>query len=78
MFEGLPVIFTASHYLELISRYSGTSPCCIITALLYLERYKVKVPAIIMSSRTLQRLLLVSVMIATKYLEDDCCLNFFW
>ena len=70
--------FTASYYIKRIARYSGTSSSCLIAALLYLDRIQTRVPECYLSSCTLQRLLLVSAMIATKYLEDTSVLNKHW
>jgi hypothetical protein len=55
-----------------------TDPSCAVVALIYLERLQQLVPKIELYSRTLQRLLLVAVLTATKYLQDDCPLNSDW
>ena len=77
-FEGSLPCFNASYYLQRISVYSGASPCCLIASLIYLERIQKLCPSLKLSSRSLQRLLAVAVMTATKFLEDDCCLNSRW
>ena len=45
---------------------------------MYLERFKIVNPGMVLTSRTVQRLLLVAVMTAAKYLEDVSCLNTRW
>ena len=70
--------FKASYYIMRMVKYSGLSPSCFIAAVSYLERLKVRDPTIALSSQTLQRLLLVVVMIATKYLDDIAIDNARW
>ena len=77
-FHGKAVAFKASYYIMRIAKYSGGSPSCYIVAILYLERFKIRNPLIVLSSKTMQRLLLVAVMIATKYLEDIAIDNARW
>ena len=77
-FSGIRANFDATYYLKRISLYSEASPSCLITSLIYLERAQHLCPPLRLTSRTLQRLLLVAVMTATKYLEDTCCLNSRW
>ena len=69
-FQGPSCSFTASYYISRMSRYSGASPSCFIVALIYLDRFQRRVPYMRLTSRTLQRLLLVAAMTATKYIED--------
>jgi hypothetical protein len=61
-----------------IFKYSRASPCCLIVMLIYLDRFKSKCPSVTLTSTTMQRLLLVAAMTATKYLEDVCCNNRRW
>ena len=77
-FRGRCCTFTAGYYVKRIAKYSGASPCCLVATLLYLERARQRRPALRLTSRTLQRLLLVASMTATKYLEDVSCLNSRW
>ena len=49
-----------------------------IVAILYLERLNQDISLPLLTSRTLQRLLLVSVMLASKYLEDTNRRNTRW
>ncbi len=77
-FHRAAVLFKASYYLRRIATYSRASPCCLIASLLYIQRMQQRRPELVLSSRTLQRLLLVATMTATKYLEDQTCLNSRW
>ena len=45
---------------------------------MYLERFKIINLGLVLTSRTVQRLLLVAVMTAAKYLEDVTFLNTRW
>jgi hypothetical protein len=72
LFEGDCVQFSALYYLQRIERYSGVSPGCIVAGFHYLEQLKAKATPITLTPRNLQRLLLVAVMTATKFLEDHC------
>ena len=78
MYEGTRVSFKASNYLRRIATYCGASSCCFVVAVMYLERFKIVNPGMVLTSRTVQRLLLIAVMTATKYLEDVSCLNTRW
>jgi hypothetical protein len=59
-------------------RYSRLSPCCFVIALIYLERLKRKEDSIFVTSTTFQRLLLVAVMVAAKFLDDYYESNKHW
>ncbi len=78
MYEGNRVCFKASYYLQRMVKYCGASSCCFVVAVMYLERFKIINPEMVLTSRTLQRLLLVAVMSAAKYLEDVTILNSRW
>jgi len=65
--------------MERISKYSRGSPCCCVAALIYLERFQQRCPAVELTSATFQRLVLVASMTANKYLEDNSfCHNKSW
>ena len=78
MYGGKRVSFKASNYLRRIAKYCGASSCCFVVAVMYLERVKIIDPRMVLTSRTVQRLLLVAVMTAVKYLEDVSILNSRW
>ena len=77
-FEGRKVKIKASRYLQRIFKYSGVGVSCSIASLIYMERFKVHNPTLLLNSRSLQRLLLVPVMLASKYLEDTFYSNKCW
>ena len=78
LYEGTQVSFKASYYLQRMVKYSGASSCCYVVAVMYLERFKIINRAMVLTSGTVQRLLLVAVMTAAKYLEDVAILNTRW
>jgi hypothetical protein len=77
-YEGKRVSFKASYYLKCIANSSGVNPCCFVVAVMYLKRFNMSNPRVMLTSRTVQRLLLVAVMTAAKYLEDIYYLNTRW
>ena len=77
-FHGDRALFKPSFYLRRIIKHSKASPCCLIGAVLYLERLKALSPTLHLNSYTVQRLLLVTVMTASKFLEDCSCRNARW
>ena len=77
-FTGNTFRLTTASYIDRIAKYSGAGPCCFIASILYLGRLQRRRPELVLNSRTLQRLLLVSVMTAVKYLEDVVHTNTLW
>ena len=77
-FHGSPRSFTASYYIRRMIRYSGASASCLVVSLIYLDRLQAKISMLRLSSNTIQRLLLVVVMEATKFLEDIPRSNATW
>eukprot|EP00960_Hanusia_phi_P058759 763977-Hanusia_phi.AAC.1 len=61
-----------------IERYSSASPCCYAISLIYLERLKRRAPDIFLNSYNWQRLILVSMMLATKTFDDKYYSNKVW
>ncbi len=78
MYEGKRVSFKASYYLRRMAKYCEASSCCFVVAVMYLERFKIINTGVVLTSKTVQRLLLVAVMTATKYLEDVTFFNPRW
>ena len=78
MYEGKRVSFKASYYLRRMAKYCGASSCCFVVVVMYLERFKIVNTGVVLTSRTVQRLLLVAVMTAAKYLEDVSFVNSRW
>ncbi|CAN6461133.1 unnamed protein product [Victoria cruziana] len=71
VFHGLckPVISIQS-YLERIFRYANCSPSCFIVAYIYLDRFVSRQPAIPITSYNVHRLLITSVLVAAKFMDD--------
>lgn len=70
--------FNVSYYCNRIYKYSRASPSCFVVALIYLERIRNRNPNLYLTSRNMQRLLLVAVMVAVKFLDDSCHPNRYW
>ncbi|KAF8028528.1 hypothetical protein BT93_E1220 [Corymbia citriodora subsp. variegata] len=71
VFHGLtrPAISIRS-YLERIFKYANCSPACFVVAYVYLERFAQQQPALPINSLNVHRLLITSVMVAAKFLDD--------
>ncbi|KAI3410244.1 Cyclin [Psidium guajava] len=71
VFHGLtrPAISIRS-YLERILKYANCSPSCFVVAFVYLERFAQQQPALPINSLNVHRLLITSVMVAAKFLDD--------
>ena len=77
-FSGCVACFTPSFYVRRIINSTGASPSCILAALIYLERAQSRQPQLLLTLLTIQRLLLVAMLVAAKFLDDDVCLNKHW
>ncbi|XP_027163587.1 cyclin-P3-1 isoform X2 [Coffea eugenioides] len=62
-------------YIERIFKYSCCSPSCFIVAYIYVERFIKRTNAVV-TSLNVHRLLITSVMVAAKYIDDAECPNF--
>nr|AFK41945.1 unknown [Lotus japonicus] len=71
VFHGLtrPTISIQS-YLERIFKYANCSPSCFIVAYVYLDRFTQKQPSLPINSFNVHRLLITSVMVAAKFMDD--------
>lgn len=71
VFHGLtrPTI-SIQNYLERILKYANCSPCCFIVAYIYLDRFTQRQPALPINSFNVHRLLITSVMVAAKFMDD--------
>ena len=54
------------------------SESCFLVGLVYLDRLKQREPALRLTPTSLQRLLLVAVMLAAKFLEDASIPSKWW
>ncbi|XP_076916130.1 cyclin-U4-1-like [Bidens hawaiensis] len=70
-FHGLtkPAI-SIQNYLERIFKYANCSPSCYVVAYVYLDRFTQQQPALSINSFNVHRLLITSVMIAAKFMDD--------
>ncbi|KAM0052428.1 putative cyclin PHO80, Cyclin-like superfamily [Helianthus debilis subsp. tardiflorus] len=57
-------------YLQRIFKYANCSPSCYVVAYVYLDRFTQQQPAILINSLNVHRLLITSVMIAAKFMDD--------
>ncbi|KAL5724036.1 Cyclin-U4-1 [Ranunculus cassubicifolius] len=71
VFHGLtrPTISIHS-YLERIFKYANCSPSCFVVAYVYLDRFAQKQPSLPINSFNVHRLLITSVMVAAKFMDD--------
>ncbi|CAN8286447.1 unnamed protein product [Cochlearia groenlandica] len=71
VFHGLsrPTI-TIQSYLDRIFKYANCSPSCFVVAYVYLDRFTHKQPSLPINSLNVHRLLITSVMVSAKFLDD--------
>uniref|UniRef100_A0A803LIG6 Cyclin n=2 Tax=Chenopodium quinoa TaxID=63459 RepID=A0A803LIG6_CHEQI len=71
VFHGLtrPTISIQS-YLERIFKYANCSPSCFVVAYVYLDRFTQRQPLLPINSYNVHRLLITSVMISAKFMDD--------
>ncbi|EEF35864.1 cyclin-U4-1 [Ricinus communis] len=71
VFHGLtrPTI-SIQNYLERIFKYANCSPSCFIVAYVYLDRFAQRQPSLPLNSFNVHRLLITSVMVAAKFMDD--------
>ncbi|GLT51540.1 hypothetical protein SLA2020_249430 [Shorea laevis] len=71
VFHGLtrPTI-SIQGYLERIFKYANCSPSCFIVAYVYLDRFAQMQPSLPINSFNVHRLLITSVMVAAKFMDD--------
>ncbi|XP_010524444.1 PREDICTED: cyclin-U4-1 [Tarenaya hassleriana] len=58
------------NYLERIFKYANCSPSCFVVAYVYLDRFTHLQPSLPITSFNLHRLLITSVMVSAKFLDD--------
>ncbi|KAJ8632003.1 hypothetical protein MRB53_025339 [Persea americana] len=71
VFHGLtrPTISIQS-YLERIFKYANCSPSCYVVAYIYLDRFTQRQPSLPINSFNVHRLIITSVMVAAKFMDD--------
>ena len=57
-------------YLERIFRYANCSPSCYVVAYVYLDRFVKNQPFLPINSFNVHRLLVTSVLISIKFMDD--------
>lgn len=79
VFHGLtrPTISIQS-YLERIFKYANCSPSCFIVAYVYLDRFTQKQPLLPINSFNVHRLLITSVLVSAKFMDDMYYNNAFY
>ncbi|CAI0449692.1 unnamed protein product [Linum tenue] len=83
IFHGLSRPNISIHsYLERIFKYANCSPSCFVVAYVYLDRFAQKQPSIPISSLNVHRLLITSVLVSAKFMDDmilqQCVLRESW
>ena len=77
-FEGIRSPISASRYVQRIMKYGRVSECCVLIAVIYIERIKLAGHVLRLSSTSLQRLLAVAVMVAAKFFDEPFYSNKWW
>ncbi|KAI5076262.1 hypothetical protein GOP47_0008327 [Adiantum capillus-veneris] len=62
---------SVEQYVERIFKYANCSPSCFVVAYAYLDRFIHQQPGIPITSLNVHRLLITSVMVAAKFLDDS-------
>mmetsp|Transcript_64652 Transcript_64652/g.173203 ORF Transcript_64652/g.173203 Transcript_64652/m.173203 type:complete len:195 (-) Transcript_64652:656-1240(-) len=78
LYSGYRATFSASSYVKRILQYSDTDNCCILVALHYIKRLRESDDGLVLNSFTLQRLFLVSFVLAAKFIIDTPHKNGRW
>ena len=70
IFHGLraPTI-SIQHYIDRIFKYAGCSPSCFLVAYIYVDRF-IQQADVHLTSLNVHRLLITSVMVAAKFIDD--------
>ncbi|XP_023526236.1 cyclin-U4-1-like [Cucurbita pepo subsp. pepo] len=65
-------------YLERIFKYANCSPSCFVVAYVYLDRLAQRHPSLPIDSFNVHRLLITSVLVSAKFLDDLCYNNAYY
>eukprot|EP00249_Psilotum_nudum_P032068 c47212_g1_i1 orf=1403-2077(+) len=72
IFHGLKApSITINKYLERIFRYANCSPSCFVVAYIYIDRFMQQQAGLPITSLNIHRLLITTVMVAAKFLDDE-------
>lgn len=66
---------TGSAFVRLLSSRGCCSASAIVVGVIYLERLRDRDDSVVLTAGNFKRLLLISVMVAAKFLEDCCSCN---
>ncbi|KAK2972483.1 hypothetical protein RJ640_017655 [Escallonia rubra] len=64
-------------YIDRIFKYSSCSPSCFVVAYIYLEKLLEQMD-VCLTSLNAHRLIITSVMLAAKYIDDECYNNVYY
>lgn len=76
--DDAPLPCSLERYLKRIVKYGETSPCNVVIALIYLERVKRNCPSLKITPYNAKCLVLIAIMIATKFADDSHYNNRYW
>ncbi|KAF8115566.1 hypothetical protein N665_0025s0034 [Sinapis alba] len=65
-------------YMERIFKYANCSDSCYIVAYIYLDRFIQKQPFVPIDSFNVHRLIITSVLVSAKFMDDMCYNNAFY
>ena len=77
-FQGTRILTPASNFVRRLIRYGNVGEYCSVIAAIYIERLNAAGHPALLSSTTLQRLLLVAIMTAAKFFDDFSKCNRWW
>ncbi|KAG8484752.1 hypothetical protein CXB51_023762 [Gossypium anomalum] len=79
VFHGLtrPTI-SITTYLHRIFKHANCSPCCFVVAYVYLDRFMQMHPYLPLNSFNVHRLLITSVLVSAKFMDDICYNNAYY
>ncbi|KAI3824756.1 hypothetical protein L1987_06227 [Smallanthus sonchifolius] len=79
VFHGIrPPAITIPKYLDRIYKYTNCSPACFVVGYIYIDRLVHRHPGSLVVSLNVHRLLVTSVMLAAKVLDDEHYNNAFY
>ncbi|EOA21544.1 hypothetical protein CARUB_v10001951mg [Capsella rubella] len=65
-------------YMQRIFKYANCSDSCYVVAYIYLDRFIQKQPFLPIDSRNVHRLIITSVLISAKFMDDLCYNNAYY
>jgi len=71
-------LISLHRYLERVLSFSPCSNSCFIIALIYIDRIIQNNPKFVLNSLSVHRMLITSVMVATKFIDDETFNNLYY